>query len=74
VTVVTRGCDMTNIAENARQPRQEILSLTWERLLGFNPKSYESHRPEDRAGLHVLPPLYVCLFWRREADDLAIRS
>ena len=50
------------------------LNLTFESCLGISQRYYESRRPDDRAGLYMLFLLSVCVFWRREADDLGIRS
>jgi hypothetical protein len=36
--------------------------------------SRDFRRPEDQAGLPLLYLLYVCVFWRREAEALEIGS
>jgi hypothetical protein len=48
--------------------------LTFRIFFGNVSSSYESRRPDDHAGLSVLFLLSVCVFWRREADDLEIGS
>jgi hypothetical protein len=48
--------------------------LTFRIFFGILCPSYESRRPDDHAGLYLLFLLSVCVYWRREADDLGIGS